>query len=72
VRFQKHRRVLGEMVRQYRKQASLTQEQLAEKAGLSPKYVGEVERGCVNISVDALARIGKALAVQVNDLTRGF
>jgi transcriptional regulator with XRE-family HTH domain len=39
----------------------LTQERLAEKADLTPKYFGEVERGLVNVSVDALARIARAV-----------
>lgn len=50
----------------------MSQEILAEKAELSPKYVGEVERGTVNISVDALVRIARALRLRVNDLTRGL
>jgi len=46
----------------------LSQEELAEKADLSYKYVGEVERGCVNISLDSLVRIAKALKVKVSVL----
>jgi transcriptional regulator with XRE-family HTH domain len=69
---QQHRRILGETIRTCRKRNALSQELLAEKAELSSKYVGEVERGMVNISVDALARIAKALRVGVNDLTQGF
>lgn len=65
-----HRRILGETIRAYREESQMTQEQLAEKAELSPKYVGEVERGYVNISVDSLIRIAKALSLTVNDLTR--
>lgn len=65
-----HRRVLGETIRVHRKRAGFSQEKLAEKADLSPKYVGEVERGCVNVSVDSLARIAKALRLRVHDFTR--
>jgi transcriptional regulator with XRE-family HTH domain len=43
-------------LREYREKATLTQEQLAEKANLTAKYLGDVERGTVNISVDALLR----------------
>lgn len=50
----------------------MSQEHLSEKAELSPKYIGEVERGYVNISVDSLLRIAKALSLTVNDLTRQF
>lgn len=64
-----HRRIVGQNIRAYRKQARLSQEKLAEKADLSYKYLGEVERGVVNISLDSLVRIAKALRVKLRDLT---
>jgi transcriptional regulator with XRE-family HTH domain len=63
-----HRRIIGENIRAYRKKAQMSQEKLAEKADLSPKYVGEVERGIVNISLDALMRIAKALHIKFAEL----
>ncbi|HVU27798.1 MAG TPA: helix-turn-helix transcriptional regulator [Verrucomicrobiae bacterium] len=39
----------------YRKRAGISQEKLAVKADLSYKYVGEVERGVMNTSLDSLA-----------------
>ena len=63
-----YRRTVGQQIRFYRKEADLSQEELAEKADLSYKYVGEVERGLVNISLDSLMRIAKALRVKMNDL----
>ena len=65
-----HRKILGETLRTCRKQRGFSQEKMAEKAGLNPKYLSEVECGNVNISLDALARIAKALKLTVNDLTR--
>jgi transcriptional regulator with XRE-family HTH domain len=50
----------------------LTQEKLAELADLSPKYLGEVECGRVNISMDAVVRLAKALRIRVADLTASF
>ena len=50
----------------------MSQEKLAEKADLNPKYVSEVERGRVNISLDALLRIAKALNVSLTELIRGI
>lgn len=47
----------------------MSQEELAEKADLSYKYVGEVERGMVNVSLDSLMRIARALRVKLRDLT---
>jgi transcriptional regulator with XRE-family HTH domain len=46
----------------------LTQENLAEKAELAPSYVSDVERGRVNISVDAVQRIAKALKINLREL----
>jgi len=46
----------------------LTQEQLGEKAGISYKFIGEVERGAVNPSLDSLVGIAKALRVGVREL----
>ena len=65
-----HRRVLGQTIRAQREKAFLTQEKLAEQSDLTAKYLGEVERGVVNISVDSLARIAKAFGLRVKDLTR--
>ena len=65
-----HRKALALAIRCYRKKANLTQEKLAEKAALNPKYIGEVERMEKTISVDALARIALALGVRLRDLVR--
>jgi transcriptional regulator with XRE-family HTH domain len=63
-----YRRTVGQQILAYRKKAGLTQEKLAEKASLSYKYLGEVERGVVNVSLDSLMRIAKALKLKVADL----
>ena len=65
-----HRKILRQTIRRHRDGAGLTQERLAEKSELTSKYLGEVERGVANISVDALLRIAKALGLRLNDLTR--
>jgi transcriptional regulator with XRE-family HTH domain len=65
-----HRKLLGKAIRQYRKKAQMTQEQLGEAANLNPKYIGEVERTEKTISVDALARVAAALKVRLRDLVR--
>jgi len=64
----RHRKRLGDTLRLYRKSSGLTHEKLAELADLHPNYVGEVERGETNISLDALTRLAKALKVRVRDL----
>lgn len=65
-----HRKALAQAIRQYRKKAGMTQERLGESADLNPKYIGEVERMEKTISLDALARVAKALKVRLRDLVR--
>jgi transcriptional regulator with XRE-family HTH domain len=47
-----------------------SQEKLAENSGLHHNYIGEIERGEENVSVDALVRIATALKVRLSDLVR--
>jgi len=65
---QKHRNVLGEAIRAYRKNVGMSQEKLAEKADLHHNYIGELERGEKAASIDTLLKIAKALGVKVREL----
>lgn len=62
------RKSVGERIRYERKSAGLTQEELGEKAELSYKYIGELERGQVNVSLDTLYRIATALEITIGEL----
>ncbi len=62
------RKKLGERIRELRKSAGITQEELGEKAELSYKFIGELERGQVNVSLDSIVRIVGALGVKIGDL----
>jgi transcriptional regulator with XRE-family HTH domain len=59
---------LGGRIRLLREQRGLSQEKLAERAGLTSKFVGEVERLESNPSTTSIARIAAALNVNVGDL----
>jgi XRE family transcriptional regulator, regulator of sulfur utilization len=63
------RKFLGQRLRALRKQRSLSQERLGERAGLSGKFIGEVERGEKSISIDSLYRVSVALEIPLRDLT---
>lgn len=63
-------KILGETIRAERTKAGLSQEQLAEKAGLARNYIGNVERAEYKITVETLALIARALNLRVLDLTR--
>ena len=49
----------------------LTQEALAALSGLHRTYVGSVERGERNVSIDNMESLAQALHVEVADLLRG-
>jgi transcriptional regulator with XRE-family HTH domain len=55
----------GTVVRDRRITAGLSQETLAEGAGLHPTYISMVERGVRNPTLDVAARIAKALQVSL-------
>ena len=61
-------KLLGMRIRTLRKQKVLSQEQLAERVGMSSKYLGEIERGQVNFSVDIAEKISKAFGIELTDL----
>jgi transcriptional regulator with XRE-family HTH domain len=63
-------KILGDTIRQYRKQAGLSQEKLAEKADLHPVYIGKIERGEQWVSLHALLRIAKAVKTPIRDFFR--
>lgn len=46
----------------------MTQEQLAERAELSAKFIGEIERGRGNPALQTLARLAEALGVGLIDM----
>jgi len=59
------RKIVGENIRGYRHKAELTQTRLAAKASVDMFYLGELERGKVNVSIDTLEKIAKALKAPV-------
>jgi transcriptional regulator with XRE-family HTH domain len=62
------RQVLANNLRRLRKTGSLSQESLADKAGLHRTFVGAVERCERNISLDNIERLARALRVKVAEL----
>ncbi len=55
-------------LRRVRHDQKLTQEELAERSGLSSRYIGAIERGAVSASVTVLGQIADALNVSPCEL----
>jgi transcriptional regulator with XRE-family HTH domain len=55
--------IVGNNIKKYRKMLNISQEELAERAGLHRTYIGGVERGERNITLDSLQVIAAALKV---------
>jgi transcriptional regulator with XRE-family HTH domain len=62
------RAIFAKNLRVYRLRLGLSQEALAELTGLHRTYIGSVERGERNISIDNIERIARALGVAAADL----
>lgn len=62
------RKLVGKRIRFLRKARGWSQEELGEYAELSYKFIGEIERGTVNPSLDTLLGISKALHVEIAKL----
>lgn len=55
--------IVGRNVRKRREALALSQEELADKADVSARYIGSVERGKQSATVSVLSRIAQALDV---------
>ena len=62
------RRVFGERIRALRQNRGLSQERLAEMAGVHRTYLSSLERGERNVSLDNIYAIAEALGVSPAEL----
>ncbi len=61
-------KALGKRIRDLRGQYDWSQERLAEESGLHRTFIAGIEVGLRNPSLASLARIAKALRVEISDL----
>lgn len=61
---------LGINVRRLRKERGLSQEALADEVGLAPTYIGQIERGLRNPTLDVVERFAEVLGTEPLDLLK--
>jgi len=61
---------IGLAIRTMREERGLSQERLAELAGVHRTYVGGVERGERNVTVNGLAKFAEGLGVEPSEIVR--
>lgn len=59
---------IGQRIRNYRMRLGLSQEKLAELSGCHPTYIGQVERGEKNATLESIEKISCALNVPLSEL----
>lgn len=62
----------GNRVRHHRHRLDMSQERLAEHTGLHWSYIGQVERGQVNLTLHNILRLAAALRVDAGELLAGM
>ena len=66
------KRILGKNLRETRKAKGLSQEKLAELADLHRTYVGGIERGERNVSLENIVELARALGTTPSQLLSGI
>lgn len=61
-------KIISKRIKKRRNELEMTQEDLAEKVGVSRVYIGYVEQGRNSPSLEILEKIAKALKVRISDL----
>ena len=61
-------KAIGKRIKIARINADMKQDRLAEKSGLSPTHVSNVERGSTKVSITSIVNLANALGVTVDDL----
>lgn len=61
-------KIIGQRVRNYRTEMGLSQEKLAEMSGCHPTYIGQVERGEKNATLESIDKITSAMSIPLSKL----
>lgn len=61
-------KTIGQRIRNYRTQLNLSQEKLAELSGCHPTYIGQLERGEKNATLESIEKIAVSLNISLSKL----
>ncbi len=61
-------KTIGQRIRNYRTQLGWSQEKLAELSGCHPTYIGQIERGEKNATLESIEKIARALNLPLSKL----
>ncbi|MBQ9107129.1 MAG: helix-turn-helix transcriptional regulator [Clostridia bacterium] len=61
-------KIIGQRIRSYRTQLGLSQEKLAELADYHPTYIGQLERGEKNATLESINRVAVSLNISLSQL----
>lgn len=61
-------KLVGTRIRGFRKEKRLSQEELAEKCSLHPTYIGQLERGEKNPTIESVMKIANGLEIPIDQL----
>jgi transcriptional regulator with XRE-family HTH domain len=64
--------IFGERLRELRLERGISQEKLAELAGLHRNYIGHLERGEKTASLDVIVRLSATFDTSVTELLKPF
>ena len=62
----------GQKVREERARLSLSQEELASRAGVHRTYIGMIERAEKNITLENIEKVAKALGLKISEFFKNF
>ena len=61
-------KLVGARIRGFRKEKRLSQEELAEKCSLHPTYIGQLERGEKNPTIESVMKVEDGLEIPIDQL----
>ena len=61
-------KIIGQRIRSYRLQLGLSQEKVAELSRCHPTYIGQLERGEKNATLESIEKIAAAIDVPLSEL----